>query len=518
MGGTPLPKQDRYFVFLLVGAFLVYAVLALVRYYTWRSTAGDMGSYIQALWLLSHGLWAQPSSLTGVPPLAQADSFVLVPLAFWYRITGVFGVLVLQSALLVTTAIPLRSVMYKTTKSYSGAWLAALLYLWSPAILELNLFDFHPDVIGVAAFAWAIWAIEGERPAMYAGMVIVAALTKNVDAAIVGAFIVPLLWRRKYVWAAGTVLLSITTLLFDFGVVDRSLSHHIPDWNRYYGYLGHSPKTAVVSLVVLAVHHWGVVLLLVGAGWALGVMHRRLWPRIAQFESAAVLLSLLASLCIIGLYFVHRKLAPFTLTPKTSFMYVFEMMAGVTLITPFLGQLFPYLVPGLAIMSLNILAAQHWSHLNPLNQYSAPAIPFIVVSAVSAIDRLRSKFLVVAVGLWSLAVSLLLVIPHLPVVWPTSEPPVRSLAQARALIPSAAPVITVRYTTPEVSNRVNVQSLWSAPLPGSYAFLETWTNPFNHGAQPKFIRTYIKDRLASPRWRLVYHRNHVWVLCYRCSH
>ena len=159
--------------------FLLFAALAIVRFETWRALTFDLGWYSQALWTIGHGHLTAPSSLIGVPPISQAESYVLYPLSLLYGVAGAPGILTLQAACLASGILPLaRFVSRRGVPSYLGVFLAVS-YLCYPAIAGTNLFDFHPDVIVVPLFFWALLAMVEKRWGLYITMMALAPLVKT---------------------------------------------------------------------------------------------------------------------------------------------------------------------------------------------------------------------------------------------------------------------------------------------------------------------------------------------------
>src|SRR6266481_7323225 len=140
---------------LLILIMLVYMVdmcyQAILRYDTFKATAFDLGNMDQVLWNTIHG---RPFQFTNQaidwygPPTRLAIHFepIILPLSLLYLFHADPRILlVFQTLVLVAGALP----VFLLTRKYLPEWplLAALMvvaYLLSPALLGLNIFDFHP--------------------------------------------------------------------------------------------------------------------------------------------------------------------------------------------------------------------------------------------------------------------------------------------------------------------------------------------------------------------------------------
>src|SRR6266851_721993 len=171
---------------LLILFMLVYMLemshQAVLRYDTFKATAFDLGNMDQVLWNTIHGRLFQFTNQAVDwygPPTRLAVHFepILLPLSLLYAYQADPRILlVFQTLALASGALP----VFLLTRKYVPEWpiLAAVMataYLFSPALLGLNIFDFHPIALATPLLLYAILALEYKRYAWFIFACILAA-------------------------------------------------------------------------------------------------------------------------------------------------------------------------------------------------------------------------------------------------------------------------------------------------------------------------------------------------------
>ena len=167
-------KQQRAAWWLLLVAILVYAIVmslqATLRYDTFKATAFDLGNMDQVLWNTIHGRWFQFTNQAVDwygPPTRLALHFepILLPLSLLYAFRAdPHLLLIFQTLALASGALP----VFLLTRKYIPEWpllatLMAIIYLISPALLGLNIFDFHPISLATPSLLYAVLALTYRR-------------------------------------------------------------------------------------------------------------------------------------------------------------------------------------------------------------------------------------------------------------------------------------------------------------------------------------------------------------------
>jgi len=259
-------RQRQIAWWLLIVVMLVYALemshQAVLRYDTFKATAFDLGNMDQVIWNTIHGRWFQfTNQATDYygPPTRLAVHFepIILPLSLLYLFYADPRILlVFQTLVLVSGALP----VFLLTRKYLPEWpiLAALMvvaYLLSPALLGINIFDFHPISLATPLLLYAMLALDHKRYGWFILACILAAMCKEdvpLTIAVLGLF---LIWKYKLPRLG--ITLTIGGLLWSF-IGFSIISHFYPGaqhnnfWYRYQA-LGSSPGEAIMNLII---HPW----------------------------------------------------------------------------------------------------------------------------------------------------------------------------------------------------------------------------------------------------------------------
>src|SRR5579875_1620358 len=151
-----LRTQRRIAWGLLILAMIIYTVAmgleSVLRYMTFKATAFDLGNMDQVIWNTIHG---RPFQFTNQaidwygPPnrLAVHVEPILLPISLLYLLYADPRTLLIFQTLVLVAGAP---AVFLISRRYLPSWpiLATVMsaaYLLSPALLGLNIFDFHPD-------------------------------------------------------------------------------------------------------------------------------------------------------------------------------------------------------------------------------------------------------------------------------------------------------------------------------------------------------------------------------------
>src|SRR5579872_2539934 len=159
---------------LLIVIMLIYMVdmsyHAILRYETFKATAFDLGNMDQVLWNTIHGRLFQFTNQAADwygPPTRLAIHFepIILPLSLLYVFHADPRILlVFQTLALTTGALP----VFLLTRKYLAEWplmapIMVVAYLLSPALLGLNIFDFHPYALATPFLLYALLALTYRR-------------------------------------------------------------------------------------------------------------------------------------------------------------------------------------------------------------------------------------------------------------------------------------------------------------------------------------------------------------------
>jgi uncharacterized membrane protein len=250
-------------ILIMVSYMVAIGYQAILRYETFKAGAFDLGNMDQVLWNTIHGRFFQFTNQAidwYGPPTRLAIHFepIILPLSLLYAFHADPRILLIfQTLVLVSGALP----VFLLTRRYIPEWpifapLMATAYLLSPALLGLNIFDFHPVSLATPLLLFAILALTYKHYVWFLIACIFACMCKEdipLSVALLGILVI---WKYKLP-RLGTVLL-IGGLLWSLLAFKVIIPHFYPGvqannyWYRYEA-LGSSPGAAVANLVF---HPW----------------------------------------------------------------------------------------------------------------------------------------------------------------------------------------------------------------------------------------------------------------------
>ncbi|MBO3462163.1 DUF2079 domain-containing protein [Aetokthonos hydrillicola Thurmond2011] len=226
-----------------ISALILFASSS-VRHLLFQSTAWDLGIFDQAVYLISQG--EKPvSSFLGFHILGDHAALVFYPLAVLYKIfPSVYWLFAVQAFALAIGSLPIWYLARLAGLSNNLGVAIATAYLLYPLIFNINLFDFHPDVIALPALLAAVLAAKTKQIWWFCASLVLVFLCKEVLSLTVialGVWLLVFEKRRLYGAIAiitGIIWFMITTkgIIPYFGGTAASVERHI----SRYSYLGHS--------------------------------------------------------------------------------------------------------------------------------------------------------------------------------------------------------------------------------------------------------------------------------------
>ncbi|MGB3511445.1 MAG: DUF2079 domain-containing protein [Microcoleaceae cyanobacterium] len=128
-----------------------------------KSTAFEMGIYDQVTYLISQGL-PPISTFLEVHHLGNHAAWAMYPVALLYKIhPSVYWLLLIQAICLAIGGLPTWSLARHAGLNKQQSFAMAMVYLLYPVIFNLNLFDFHPEVMALPAILGAILAAKLDK-------------------------------------------------------------------------------------------------------------------------------------------------------------------------------------------------------------------------------------------------------------------------------------------------------------------------------------------------------------------
>ncbi len=237
----------------LMGMSVVLLFLSSsLRHGLYHSTAWDLGIFDQAIYLISQG---KPpiSSFLETHILGDHSALIFYPLALFYKIyPSVYWLFLIQAIALTSGAFFIHQLARHEELKPALAKSLSLVYLLYPLIFNVNLFDFHTDVIALAGLFWAIWSVKTQRLLSFLVALLLVASCKGVlglTIAAMGLWLLTLGKKREgsialiggitWFWIASKVIIPYFTQ--NSQSIDRHLSR--------FSYLGHSYPEILQNMI-----------------------------------------------------------------------------------------------------------------------------------------------------------------------------------------------------------------------------------------------------------------------------
>ena len=441
-------------------ASLIFFLAATLRHTLFQSTAFDLGIYDQIVYLMSRGL-PQISSYLGFHHMGNHAAFSLYPLALLYWIyPSVYWLFAVQAVFLALGALPTWMLARQAglSRSLSQAMVAA--YLFYPLVFNLNLFDFHPEVMALAAFLLAIWTARSQQ---------------NIGFCVV--------------------------ILFVLGCKD-ALSMTIAAMGFWL-------------LVFEKRRFCGLFALLVGSAWFF-LTTQWMIPMLSGTEAAAVdrYSELGDSVLEIGQNLLLKPSLVLNqiFSPDTS-KYLSRLLAP--LVWGLVPQHLAPLVSGIPALLANLLSESP-AQRDVVHQYSLPILPFLLVAAIDALAAgrgwLRQRRWIV---LWSIVFFVLL--GKYTRFYPEYVRSLDTWAASREAIAQIEPhqggVITDNFLGAHLSQRPFIQLLrpakFEADVQQADYVLLNLNNPWQDNVKP--VKQVLAKVEQNPAFQLGYQRDGVYL-------
>ncbi|MEA5511502.1 DUF2079 domain-containing protein [Crocosphaera sp. UHCC 0190] len=325
--------------FLIIINTLILFICSVLKHILFQSTAWDLAIFDQAIYLISQN---QPpiSSFLNIHILGDHAALIFYPLSLFYKLyPSVYWLLFIQALSLSLGALPIWYLAkHQGLNKYQSLTLS-LVYLLYPLLFNINLFDFHPDVIAIPAILWAILAAFANKLGIFILALIIILSCKGVLSLTVAFMGIWLLFlNKKKLYGSIALGLGIAWFIISTQVIIPFFSDNSANIGRHisrFSYLGNSFAEIIHNFIFKP---W---LLLQG---------------LFNLANLEYLLLLLMPL-IWGLSFRH-------LSP---------------------------LVGAIPVLAMNLLS-QDLLQKDLLHQYSLPIIPFLMVSVIATMATEKAWF------------------------------------------------------------------------------------------------------------------------------
>ncbi|MBD1842007.1 DUF2079 domain-containing protein [Cyanobacteria bacterium FACHB-63] len=456
-------KSENFLRSLVISSFVVFFAVSVIRHLLLQSNALDLGYFDQAVYLISQG---KPPIVSFRPYHVLGDhaAWILYLIAGVYKIfPRVYALFAIQSGMFAIATIPVWHLAHQAGLDRSKSNAIAVAYLLYPLVFNLNLFDFHPEVIALPLFFAAVWTARANRIGWFTlcvALILGCRASLALSIAAMGVWLIGFEGRKK----SGVIalILGVSWFVIATGVIIPHFRPTGADFVMRYSYLGGSLSEIVQNLGL------------------------KPWLWVGRLFSIENLLYLLLVLAPIGWGVSLRYLAPLVAT-----------------------------IPVFAMNLLSELANQR----DLVNQYALPILPFLMVMAITTVATQRRRSRVILV--WSLIGFLALAkfgyfgSRYLDRVSILSE-----TYAAIAQITTKEPVLTTSYVVPHLAHRTTIDYLkLSEPATNLNDFKYVLLNPAFPGwaSSSQLVQQILSQVQANPDFELRYQKSSVYLFVKRSA-
>ncbi|MBO9539562.1 DUF2079 domain-containing protein [bacterium] len=232
--------RHRFLIVAIGATAFVFLLASILRHEMLQSNLFDLGIFDQAVYLISRGAHPYVTTL-GFHILGDHAALVLYPIALLYALVPhVYWLFFVQAVALALGALPVFQLARREGLSPEWSKVATLAYLAYPALFNINLFDFHTEVVGLPALLWAVWAGLSRRYLQLAIAVAIVLASKAVMSLTVVMLGVWLFLKRERLAGALVGTAGLTWFYLSSKVVIPMFTGGPPAAVGRYSYLGHS--------------------------------------------------------------------------------------------------------------------------------------------------------------------------------------------------------------------------------------------------------------------------------------
>jgi uncharacterized membrane protein len=228
---------------------LILFMCSSLRHALFQSGAFDLGIYDQVVYLISQG--QQPiSSFLGFHHLGNHAAWAVYSLSLLYKIyPDVHWLLAVQALALALGALPTWHLARQAGLTVRQAEAMAVVYLLYPLVFNVNLFEFHPEVMALPVLLEAVLAARLGKTVWFCLSIIFILGCKAVLSLTVAAMGFWLLFERR-VYGAIALIAGIIWFIITSQIIIPFFSGSEVAAVGRYSYLGDSVLEIASNLVL----------------------------------------------------------------------------------------------------------------------------------------------------------------------------------------------------------------------------------------------------------------------------
>ncbi|MEB3280520.1 MAG: DUF2079 domain-containing protein [Lyngbya sp.] len=238
-------------LWMIGGAIALFWICSSLRHLLFQSTGYDLGIYDQVTYLIGRG---QPaiSSILGFHHLGNHGAWSVYPLGLLYAIyPNVYLLLLVQAIALALGIWPTWSLARLAGLNERLSLAIAGVYILYPVVFNINLFDFHPEVMALPALLAAVLAARlGKILWFCVAIVWVLGCKAVLSLTVVALGFWLFIFEKRRVCGAIALFLGVAWFAIVTQVIIPNFSGREVEGVWRYTYLGDSVLEIIVNIIL----------------------------------------------------------------------------------------------------------------------------------------------------------------------------------------------------------------------------------------------------------------------------
>jgi len=251
---SSLQNKDVWIISVVSGIslFAISFLLSALRHQSYQSSSHDLGLFVQGVWQISTGNTPY-SSYLDVHILADHSSFFLYFISVLYKaFSNPIFLLFAQSAFLGLACIPLAFIGKEKDLDAKQLAVTLIAYCLYPVVINVSLFDFHPDVLSIPFFFLMLLAFEQRKIGLFVLSLVAVASTKAVlSLSIIFFGVSVILLTRQKVFGLIALAFGLFWYIFSVHYIIPAFSEGVFTVDRHAGHfegLGTSSGEILINI------------------------------------------------------------------------------------------------------------------------------------------------------------------------------------------------------------------------------------------------------------------------------
>ncbi|MBI4415040.1 MAG: DUF2079 domain-containing protein [Candidatus Kerfeldbacteria bacterium] len=253
-------RQDRTVAIASVIAGGMFAVVliffAIAKLTSFSYNALDLGIFSQVINGLANGRWF---AFTIHPHSYLGDHFdlFLVVLAPVFAVARTPATLVVLQILAITLSIWPLLLLARRHLPASWQWIVILVFVLSPSLHNVALFEFHELPFAIPLLLVAILMYEQRRFGWYCFLLVITmAIREDLGLVVLGMGVLALVERRSFRWSVVPMFVGLVWFIFATAMTGYFNGEQYK-FLSYYGWLGATPQEVLRNALL---QPWRVIL------------------------------------------------------------------------------------------------------------------------------------------------------------------------------------------------------------------------------------------------------------------